>query len=622
MAVKVDIDESKLSGVADGAQRAARLKASKSTITVHADGMSSRLEQTAAGGKGGRRAGRVQAGRRSGATMTVKIDGEKKTVNVANKTEMSDALDAMGISAADKKKVFAAAKRSGVKTGAARAAGCAAASAGAPARTVQKAQEMKAKADKAVQRVSFSDYEDAADAGDWAGGRIEARAKEHAKKEASKLAGRVAGEAKTRAKRRLLGARTRVSSSATTQREARAARQAGKSAAAGARRAQAASARASRAAETARRSGQAVKGVVAAAAKNPYVLAVAGVAAAGLLAVFFLIMLFNALAAAVTAGGAYEEEQQRLASMSSGKAFLAACQAEVDEGEHPGGEKYWRFMGFSSRVSWCASFMSYCADKAGLSEGNPLPKSASVATWMVGVKGKQHYARDYAAGTESYTPKAGDIIIWYNGIGGGPSGISHVGVVEEIDADGVIHTIEGNTSDKSMRRTHGKLADARYDIIIEPEWPQMAGDGSLMTDFSESEESFVEGWGNAIDAMYASYSGGSAPLSGYGKTMARAAYKYKIDPRLCAAISIQESSGGRYCIKPHNAWGWAAYNDNTSAAASWGSWEEAIEGWHKGMANSPALWPKSSLHDLAQSYCVPPDAWEEAVGQMMGKITR
>ena len=334
-----------------------------------------------------------------------------------------------------------------------------------------------------------------------------------------------------------------------------------------------------------------------------------------------IVVIFQVVVA--IAGGGAEEERLKAAASASGETFLKACQAEVDEGEHPGGEKYWRFMGFTSRVAWCASFTSYCAEQAGVGGGNPLPKSASVAGWIAGTKGKQHYARDFMAGTETYQPKGGDIIIWYNGVGGSPvTGIEHVGVVESIDESGVIHTIEGNTSDRSMRRTHGTLADGRYDMIIEPEWPQSSGDGSLITDFSESEESFVSGWGAAINAMYADYAGGTAPLAGHGEAMARAAYKYKIDPRLCAAISIQETGGGRFCgTRAHNAWGMGA-TSSSAAGYSWSSWDDAIEGWHRVFAASPALAQKTTLHDLAQSYCNPPDSWEEAVGSMMAKITR
>jgi hypothetical protein len=42
------------------------------------------------------------------------------------------------------------------------------------------------------------------------------------------------------------------------------------------------------------------------------------------------------------------------------------------------------------------------------------------------------------------TPAPGDLIVWDE----------HIGVVESVDADGTVHTIEGNSSDQVSRRTH------------------------------------------------------------------------------------------------------------------------------------------------------------------------
>ena len=52
------------------------------------------------------------------------------------------------------------------------------------------------------------------------------------------------------------------------------------------------------------------------------------------------------------------------------------------------------------------------------------------------------------AGVIKNNVKAGDLIIFKEG------GRSHVGIVEKIDANGTIHTIEGNTSNKVARRTY------------------------------------------------------------------------------------------------------------------------------------------------------------------------
>ena len=85
------------------------------------------------------------------------------------------------------------------------------------------------------------------------------------------------------------------------------------------------------------------------------------------------------------------------------------------------------------------------------------------------------------------------------------------------------------------------------------------------------QEAFVAEWAPRIDA----YLAGSA-LDGMGNAFATAAWKYGVDPRFSPAISNTESSKGRHCFLPHNAWGWGS--------SSWGSWEEAIDAHVAGLA--------------------------------------
>ena len=85
------------------------------------------------------------------------------------------------------------------------------------------------------------------------------------------------------------------------------------------------------------------------------------------------------------------------------------------------------------------------------------------------------------------------------------------------------------------------------------------------------QEAFVAEWAPRIDA----YLAGSA-LDGMGNAFATAAWKYGVDPRFSPAISNTESSKGRHCFLPHNAWGWGS--------SSWSSWEEAIDAHVAGLA--------------------------------------
>lgn len=102
-----------------------------------------------------------------------------------------------------------------------------------------------------------------------------------------------------------------------------------------------------------------------------------------------------------------------------------------------GGQPYWSWYGFSSRVEWCACFVSWCADQCGYIDAGIIPKFANCQN--EGVVWFKTVGLWKEAG---YVPKSGDIIFfdWEN------DGISdHVGIVEKTESS-TIYTIEGNTS--------------------------------------------------------------------------------------------------------------------------------------------------------------------------------
>jgi len=109
-----------------------------------------------------------------------------------------------------------------------------------------------------------------------------------------------------------------------------------------------------------------------------------------------------------------------------------------------GGEPYWRWYGFSSRVAWCATFVSWVADQAGYIEAGSFPRFASCAV------GVQWFRSRGLWQGRGYTPAPGDIIFfdWQ------PDGVvDHVGIVERVEG-GYVHTIEGNSSDSVRRRSY------------------------------------------------------------------------------------------------------------------------------------------------------------------------
>ena len=102
-----------------------------------------------------------------------------------------------------------------------------------------------------------------------------------------------------------------------------------------------------------------------------------------------------------------------------------------------GGQPYWSWYGFSSRVEWCACFVSWCADQCGYIDAGIIPKFANCQNEGVAWFKTVGLWKD-----AGYVPKSGDIIFfdWEN------DGISdHVGIVEKAESY-TIYTIEGNTS--------------------------------------------------------------------------------------------------------------------------------------------------------------------------------
>jgi hypothetical protein len=87
---------------------------------------------------------------------------------------------------------------------------------------------------------------------------------------------------------------------------------------------------------------------------------------------------------------------------------------------------------------WCAYFVSWVAKQAGApigDNGSGYGAVDAVRAWG---------QRTGRAMPNTETPKPGDLILFNQ----------HIGLVESVDPNGTIHTIEGNSSDRVTRRTH------------------------------------------------------------------------------------------------------------------------------------------------------------------------
>lgn len=146
----------------------------------------------------------------------------------------------------------------------------------------------------------------------------------------------------------------------------------------------------------------------------------------------------------------YEENMKKHGNYSKGdpgtygrgrKAILNVARAQIG---NYGGQKFWSWYGFNYRVSWCACFVSWCANQAGYLRSGTIPKFSYVDNGANWFKSRGRWQG------RNYTPRGGDIIFFDwdgNGVG------NHVGIVESVSG-GVVNTIEGNSSDACRRRSY------------------------------------------------------------------------------------------------------------------------------------------------------------------------
>ena len=92
--------------------------------------------------------------------------------------------------------------------------------------------------------------------------------------------------------------------------------------------------------------------------------------------------------------------------------------------------------GASPGSPWCAYFASWCAQSAGTpigDSGQGLGSVAEITSWAS------------RTGRLTTTPAPGELILF---------GTEHVGIVESVNADGPVTTIEGNAGNAVSREHH------------------------------------------------------------------------------------------------------------------------------------------------------------------------
>ena len=129
-------------------------------------------------------------------------------------------------------------------------------------------------------------------------------------------------------------------------------------------------------------------------------------------------------------------------------AAVAAARTQVGQAEFPPGSnespriaEYRRAVQGAVVGPWCADFASWCAAQAGIPLGENGEGFQGVGALWEWAQGSGR-----AIPADEGSPAPGDLIVW---------GSDHVGIVEAVDPDGTIHTIEGNSSDEVAQRTYG-----------------------------------------------------------------------------------------------------------------------------------------------------------------------
>ena len=116
-----------------------------------------------------------------------------------------------------------------------------------------------------------------------------------------------------------------------------------------------------------------------------------------------------------------------------------------------GGEPYWSWYGFSSRVEWCACFVSWCANECGSIDAGVIPKFAGCVNGVNWFKERGQWLD----GSEEPVPGMIIFFDWDNKGSSGPQDgeSDHVGIVERVE-DGRVYTVEGNSGDSCRENSY------------------------------------------------------------------------------------------------------------------------------------------------------------------------
>lgn len=130
---------------------------------------------------------------------------------------------------------------------------------------------------------------------------------------------------------------------------------------------------------------------------------------------------------------------------------------------NPGGQKFWSWWGYGVPVAWCAIFVSWCAEQAGIPT-SIIPKAEAVSQFVTFARNNNLLSGPGAV------PKKGDLFLKYG------RGAEHVGIVTGSDGTS-FSSIEGNYSDRCCTVTRS-INDPELEGFFSPAYPAVSGSGA------------------------------------------------------------------------------------------------------------------------------------------------
>ena len=182
----------------------------------------------------------------------------------------------------------------------------------------------------------------------------------------------------------------------------------------------------------------------------------------------------------------YEDLVQTTSSYLGVSSFVAAgdgsdiLSVAISQIDYKGGDKFNEWYGLERGSSWCAAFVSWCADQCGYIDSGVIPKFSGCLDGTTWFQGMGQWA------SNGQTPQPGWIVFYDWGQTEVDRSGRHVGIVESFDGT-TMTTIEGNTSYDGMGYLYGGVVTRKTFRVGSYRWNCITGYGTPQYPDSKGE---------------------------------------------------------------------------------------------------------------------------------------